>query len=334
MQKIKTKIKNAIPKKLMYYYYLFTATRQYLYDIKIRVHDKVYNADSQQKRVRDLTVNYHIIEKGLTMPETRPGFGYLILKKLSGLILQYADAGFNKDHISFIQSVSVIQEYLEFHKSISFILDKDIYEQLNLIVGRFGHLEGTKQIRTTRTEYFSRKNAAFDQFCHSRYSVRNYTQESIPLELFHQCVELAQRSPSFCNRQPTRVHIVKSEELKKQLLELQNGNRGFGHLAETILVITSSVSTIKDIHERNENHLNGGMFIMSLLNALHFHQIASCSLNWSVSNDRDAKARKLLNLPEDEVILVLLSCGFVPDNFSIASSPRFPVSEIVAAHLD
>lgn len=333
MEKIKTKIKSAIPKKLMYFYYLITATRQYLYDIKIRVRDKVYNAGSQQKLIRDLTVNYHIVEKGLTMPETRPGFGYQVLKKLTGLIVQYADAGYNKHHISFIQSVSVLQEYLEFHKAIGFELDDEIYKRLNLIVERFGELKGPRQIRTTKTEYFSSKDAAFDQFCLSRYSVRNYTQETIPLEVFNKCVELAQRSPSFCNRQPTRVHIVKSEALKKQLLELQNGNRGFGHLAETILVITSTVSTIKDIHERNENHLNGGMFIMSLLNALHFHEIAACSLNWSVSNDRDAKARKLLHLPEDEIILVLLSCGYVPDHFSIASSPRIPVSEIVTAHL-
>jgi hypothetical protein len=116
-------------------------------------------------------------------------------------------------------------------------------------------------------------------------------------------------------------------------LDLQNGNRGFGHLAETLLVVTSVISTTKDIHERNENHLNGGMFIMTLLNALHFHKIAACSLNWSVSNDKDMKLRQLLEIPENEVVLMVISCGIVPDEFAVASSPRKKAREITTVHL-
>ena len=147
-----------------------------------------------------------------------------------------------------------------------------------------------------------------------------------------ECIELAQKSPSFCNRQPTRVHVVKSPELKQGILELQNGNRGFGHLAETLLVITSVISTTKDIHERNENHLNGGMFIMTLLNALHFKKIGACSLNWSVSSDKDLKLRSLLNIPENEVVLMIISCGYLPEKLSLASSPRKSAKEITTEH--
>jgi nitroreductase len=209
----------------------------------------------------------------------------------------------------------------------------EVTEKLNIIETRFKEIEGIKQIKTNRDEYFKHVNSSFDLFCNSRYSVRNYTSQEIPLPVLYECIELAQKSPSFCNRQPTRVNIVKSAEKKKAILEIQNGNRGFGDLAETLLVISSVISTTKDIHERNENHLNGGMFSMTLLNALHFHKIAACSLNWSVSNDKDLKMREILNIPENEVVLLVISCGYVPDEFSVASSPRKKAREITVEHV-
>lgn len=317
-----------IPRRMMYFYYLLTATKAYMYDIKRRVHDKVYNDGEAVKVKRDLTVAYHIIEKGLTMPETRPGFGKQVIINLTNLVARYEKLGLAKDDVEFVQTVSVLKEYLEFHKQIGHSLEEDISQKLNLIKDKYPDVEGIKQMRTTSAEYFQHLQAPFDKFCYSRYSVRNYTQEEIPPSVIEKCVELAMRSPSFCNRQPNRVYVVKSNEKKQGVLELQNGNRGFGHLAETLLVVTSVISVTKDIHERHENHLNGGMFIMTLLNALHFNKIGACSLNWSVSKESDLKLRKLIGIAENEVVLLVISCGYIPEKLSIASSPRKPVKEI------
>jgi nitroreductase len=226
-----------------------------------------------------------------------------------------------------------LREYLSFHKDLNFNLDSDVLEKLNHVMKGLGPIEGQSQIMFTREEYFRDKHEPFDKFCMSRYSVRNYTDQEVPLQVLYDCIDLAQKSPSFCNRQPTRVHIVKSPGKKNKILEIQNGNRGFGHLAETLLVISSVISTTKDIHERNENHLNGGIFIMSLLNALHFHGIGACSLNWGVSNDKDVKMREILNIPENEVILMIISCGYIPEQISVAASPRKKAREITTEHL-
>lgn len=312
----------------MYFYYLLTATRAYMYDIKRRVHDKIYNDGEAVKVKRDLTVAYHIVEKGLTMPETRPGFGKQVIINLTNLVARYEKLGLNKDDVEFVQTISVLKEYQQFHEQIGHTLDEDITNRLKHIKEKYPDLTGIAQIRTTSTAFFQDINKPFDKFCFSRYSVRNYTSQEIPLSVLERCVELAMRSPSFCNRQPNRVYVVKSAEKKQGILELQNGNRGFGHLAETLLVVTSVISVTKDIHERHENHLNGGMFIMTLINALHFHKIGACSLNWSVSKTNDLKMRKLINIPENEVILLVISCGYLPDKLSIASSPRKPVKDI------
>lgn len=329
----RTKIKKIIPKALLFKYYVFTARKAYLPDIKRRIHDKVYNDSETEKVKRDLTLAYHVVEKGLTMPVPRPGFGKAVVNGLVNSILKYNSMNLPHDALEFKQSVSALKEYREFHASLGFELDKEMDDKLRYIENEFKEVTGVKQIKTTRDEYFSRVNQPFDIFCKSRYSVRNYTNEEVPLSLLYECVDLAQKSPSFCNRQPSRVYIVKSAEKKKAILEIQNGNRGFGDLAETLLVIGSVISTTKDIHERNENHLNGGMFSMSLLNALHFKGIGACPLNWSVSNDKDQKLRQIIDMPENEVALLVISCGFVPDEFSIASSPRKQAKEVTYERL-
>lgn len=332
MSNIKTKLRKITPPWMLYYYYLRTARKAVMPDLKRRVHDKVFGDSKVEKIKRNLTLSYHIVEKGLTMPEPRPGFGKAVVLDLGNSIKQYHSLGLPLNVLEFSQSVSVLKEYKEFHASIKFKLADEINQLLDYVENTFPTVSGVRQIHIKSDEYFKEINASFDKFCMSRYSTRNYTKEPIPLEVLDSCIELAQKSPSFCNRQPTRVHIVKSVEKKNGILALQNGNRGFGNLAETLLVITSLISTTKDIHERNENHLNGGMFCMTLLNALHFHKIGACSLNWSVSEDKDRKLRGILNIPENEVVLLVISCGYVPEDIAIAASPRKTAKEITTIH--
>jgi nitroreductase len=333
MRRIKQKIRNALPQKVLYWYYLGSAVKAVMPDLQRRVRDKVYNNSRGERVKRDLTLAYHIIEKGLTMPEPRPGFGKAIVVGLCKTIFDYDALALPQDVLEFRQSVSVLKEYRQFHAEIGFELDEIVANMLNEIESKYKNLEGEKQIRITRKDFFKAVDKPFNEFCFSRFSARNYTNRIIPLEVLHECIDLAQKSPSFCNRQPTRVYIVKSPEKKQEILSLQNGNRGFGHLAETLLILTSVISTTKDIHERNENHLNGGMFAMTLLNALHWKQIAACSLNWSVSNHQDQKLRKTLVVPENEVALMIISCGYPPDEFSIARSPRKKWKEITTEQL-
>ena len=328
LESIKYKIKSLLPKRLLYFYHLGTARRAADYDLRRRVYDKVYNDGAAEKVKRDLTLLYHIVEKGLTMPIPRPGFGKKAVIDLCNVVLRYERMNLSQDQMEFVQSVTVLKEYNKLHKEIGFQLDDEVIERLNRVVNRFDNVKGLEQIDISEMEYFKNVNAPFDVFCRSRFSVRNYTNKEIPLEVLYDCIDLAQKSPSFCNRQPTRVYIVKSTATKQAILDVQNGNRGFGHLAETLIVLSSVISTTKDIHERFENHLNGGMFAMTLLNALHFNKIAACSLNWSVSSDKDLIMRKLLNIPENEVVLLVISCGYPPENFKMAASPRKKANEI------
>jgi len=90
--------------------------------------------------------------------------------------------------------------------------------------------------------------------------------------------------------------------MMNKVFELQNGNRGFGHLGSAVLVFTTDLSVFQDTYERNEMYLNSGMFSMSLMYALHNHEIGSCALNWSVPISKDLALKKLLNIPSCEKI--------------------------------
>jgi len=322
-------LKKIIPYKIIFYYRVLKSINVYLYDIKRFVRDKVNEKEHfEQKIKRDLTILYHIVEKGLTMPETRIGFGQPIILKLISIVHDYENHGYSKNDIEFKQAVSVLKEYYEFHNQNRFVFEDTIQHRLSEISQKYQEVEGEKQKHFSYVQYFQNINKEFDIFCRSRYSIRNYSIKSIPAEIIKECIELAQRSPSFCNRQPSRVHVVKNSETKKKVLELQNGNRGFGHLSDTLFVITSIVSKTVDLNERHENYLNSGMFSMTLLYALHYKKIGACCLNWSVSKEKDMLLRKLLNIKDNEVVIIIISAGYPPETFQVAASPRLSAREI------
>ena len=118
------------------------------------------------------------------------------------------------------------------------------------------------------------------------------------------------------------------------MLSLQRGNRGFGHLASKVLVVTVDLEGIDSTGERNDIYTNGGMFLMNLCYALHYCNVAHCVLNWSRSADDDDAARSIIgnHLKKSETIVALLSCGIAPDEFDVAMSPRKELTEVLVVH--
>ena len=278
--------------------------------------------DKPEKLKSFLTKTYHVVEKGLTMPQTRLGFGIENVKKLLELCTMYEIKGYDQTALEYSHSVNVLNEYVSFHEKNNFSIDPDVIDSVKLLTVKSGFTTASQQKSVSKEDFFKNSKSSFDEFSQSRYTVRNFTPDDIPLETLHHCVELAQRSPSPCNRQPNRVYIIKDKILMEEVFKLQNGNRGFGHLGNALLVFTSDLSVFHDTYERNEMYLNSGMFSMSLIYALHFYKIGSCALNWSVPIHKDLALKKLLNIPDNEAVTLTLVCGYVPDEFKIALSPK------------
>ncbi len=274
---------------------------------------------NREKMLSSIISTYHVIEKGLTMPERRLGFGRDKVLYLIGLCEEYIKRYGDKDEQLLI-AVGVLVEYRNLHYEEGFILSADVDMALKRIIEKFDTLPQVKQKFFTREEYFAHFHDSFDVFSRSRHSLRNYAGK-IELEDLKKAISLAGNAPSACNRQSVRVKVIAGKEKVNAVLNIQNGNRGFGYLADKLIVLTSAVSAWS-VRSRNGIYIDGGIFAMNLLYALHFYKIGACTLNCYLTPAQNRKMRKILELPPFEEIVLLIAVGGVPDSFSVTASHR------------
>ncbi|EIP97609.1 nitroreductase [Opitutaceae bacterium TAV1] len=283
---------------------------------------------SREGILASIIAAYHVIEKGLTMPNMRFGFGRDVLLNLIAELHKFADQ-YGANDQQFRCAVAVIAEYNLVHNDAGFVFDEEREQAIKALLSRFPE-SPSMQIEVTREQYFSNITAPFDIFSASRHSVRHF-EGAISIDQIKRAVALARNAPSFCNRQPCRVHLISSPDEVQRCLALQNGNRGFGHLVDKLLIITSDLRVARNT-ERNDVYTNSGIFMMNLSYALHRNEVAHCLLNWSVLPDVDRQLRRIVSIPEPESIVVLIGCGSSPKYFKLAISPRKNIDEILMIH--
>jgi len=274
---------------------------------------------NREKMLSSIISTYHVIEKGLTMPERRLGFGKDKVLYLIRLCEEYASCYGDKDE-QFLIAIGVLAEYRNLHLKEGFALDDEFYAVLNGFIERFAHIPQIEQHLFTREQYFACLQTSFDVFSFSRHSLRHYSGE-VELEDLKKAIALAGNAPSACNRQSTRVKIIVDKEKVRAILEIQNGNRGFGYLADKLIVLTSSISAWS-VRSRNGLYIDSGIFAMNLLYSLHFYKIGACTLNCYLTPKQNRRMRKILNLPPFEDIVLLIAVGGVPDSFAVTASHR------------
>jgi nitroreductase len=138
---------------------------------------------------------------------------------------------------------------------------------------------------------------------------------------------MAMKSPSACNRQSWHVYHLEGE-LAQQALAFQDGNRGFGHKIKDLLIITTDLRAFVSPRERYQHWIDGGMFSMSVILALHSIGIASCCLNWSQSGRADIKFRKVIKISPQHTVMMMLAIGYPNEQNTVCASPRRPISEV------
>jgi nitroreductase len=289
----------------------------------------------EKKIISIIILDTHVMEKGLTMPETRLGFGKARLNVLINNILNYFE-DYNNTNTQVLHGVSVIEEYFLLHKVKNFILDDSIKEKYNklkdLVSKKEIKIKSRRQIDMSKEDYFAKSDASFFEFSETRSSIRNWTAEKVDLNLVLQALDLCRNTPSACNRQSVRVHLYTDKTEIDNILEIQGGNRGFGHLSSFLIVVTFEPSVFFEENERNSGFVDGGMYCMNILYALHANKIAACILNTAHSPKKDVNIRKCTNIPSSEIFVGMIAGGIPPTNFMIAKSFRYPLGDILLKH--
>jgi len=303
-----------------------------IYDL--RIHFK-YSFKLKRNRKRKQLEHYiqkqfHVIEKGLALPKPRPGFGKEkirdIIKKSELYIELYG-------HNKLLNSVAAtLHEYLLFNEKNKEDLTQEFYKNIKNFIQKIEidtKTGGTKSVN--KKDILKAIDIDFENFVKSRNSVRDYSKENVPKKLIVEAIEIAKYAPSVCNRQGWKVHLYENKEHIKGLLNLQNGNRGFTDSINKLIIITGDTTAFTK-YEGNQIFVDGGIFAMNLILALHSKGIGSIALNTDIPYVIEKKMKKTGEIPENERLIMYLGIGMLKDQYKVALSNRKNINEILEIH--
>lgn len=277
--------------------------------------------------IASMRVRCHILEKGLTMPNTRFGFGQ---SRILGILDVLRNSKKYEKEEEYRYAIALLKEYLDLHDRNNKELPMAFRKSIEEITSQYPDIAPLRQIEMSSDEYFSMVEASFPVLAKSRRTIR-YFEKAAPYEDVKEAVQLAGYAPSACNRQSVKCHYYEGEKVQ-DILNVQTGNNGFGHLVPQLIVLTSDASMV-GVKEYNDSFTNTGIFAMNLSYALYYKKIASCILNWSVLPKDDKKIRKIANIPNNETIVLIIVLGKTPEKIKIAVSKRQDVGEFLVNHL-
>lgn len=322
------KVKRAVSAALLRVKIRREARCAFQYDIEQFMHNAgALHMDCQGAACAEIVMGYHVLEKGLTMPKRRLGFGKGAVVRLMQLIDAF-ERRFGSGNAQVHHAIGVLRAYRELHRDWP-----EPMPRLDAFLAAHADVPAAIEAHVSRADFFAAKNAAFAQFAASRHVVRHFAGP-VPKQTIEAAVALAITAPSACNRQHARVHVIDDPGLRDQILALQGGTRGFGADIDKLIVVTADLHAIRWAWERHDAYVNGGIFVMNLCYALHWHGVAHCILHWSVPPKSDIAVHEILGIPANEVIVQLIACGAPPEEFDVAASPRRAVGEILTWHGD
>lgn len=274
--------------------------------------------------------SYHRVEKGLALANPRPGFGTDAIALLLEDVEQYLSQ--HSADWTTTAALQTLQQYCAFNRAHG--LDVGVIEhraaalrQRAALAAHGPELGGVMPV--TRHAVLDAATLPFGTFVRHRFSVRQFAPRPVDMALIESAVGDAQYAPSVCNREGAQVYIVEGPDRIKELLAHQNGNRGFGDAAGALLVITARQAAFHTVGERYQGWIDGGLFAMTLVYALHAQGLGTCCLNWSVEPAADRAFKLAAGLPLDDLVIMLLAVGHLPAEFAVARSARRPLDEVL-----
>lgn len=273
----------------------------------------------------------HVIEKGMALSNPREGFGVQKALGLLDMIDSYCAAGYKIDDSTPVKNaLGVIKAYLEFHKERGFepkevaLRVEKLAQYVPKDCGTFGIIEQ----KLSDLSYSI--HGEFPEFFSSRHSVRQFSEKPIEVSAIRDAVAIAIHAPSACNRQSCKVYFYQSEEKNSKIGGMIAGNTGFAEEVRNYLIITSDISSFYDSFERNQVYVDGGIFSLALVEALHYEGIASCILQNGESAQKDKALREICeNIPQNEKIILFIAIGYYKDNVVFATSHRKKLDEVL-----
>jgi len=132
-----------------------------------------------------------------------------------------------------------------------------------------------------------------------------------------------------CNRQGARAYYFDEPAQIAAILAIHGGSQGFADQVPGLFVVAYDIRTFENVFERNQGWIDGGLFAMNLLTALHGLGLGAVPLNWSRRNGATSRLRKIAAVPEHDNVVMMIAAGHPREGYRVARSARRPVSDIL-----
>lgn len=270
-----------------------------------------------------LSILGHALEKGLSLPNPKNGFGEKKVVEIFRLLDIYEREYNDMDFIKSL--VEILHAYFQFNIRCGHVNEslfkkfKTDYSKI-IIEGD----TGVELIKKNEIETFSKIN--FDSFSKSRHSVRDFSGLPVDINIVLQAIEISRKTPSSCNRQPWRVYVIKDAEKRKSIFEWQLGTRGFSESIGVIIVITCSLKYYF-LGETHQGYIDGGLYSMTVIYALHSLGLGAIPLTLGLPSNKLRYLYRELDIKKDEMPIMMIGVGVLKENFVVARSVRKEITE-------
>jgi nitroreductase len=280
---------------------------------------------SKDQLISKLTIYYHSIEKGLSLPSPTYNFGFKsnilnMIYKMTNIFV----SRFGNDHQIIKSIYHTLSEYKTYHIKNNIKIE---CKSLVPFLEKYKHLEDS--IKTGGTTLVSSQTEIPDNFFLQRRSVRNFNHKPIQINIIKNIINNSvYGTPTVCNRPINKIKCITTKDKILQLLRLQAGNLGFRENIPMLLIITADLEYYENIKERRSPYIGAGMFAQSIVYALHAKNIGSCCLNWDTSHTNDIEAKKILNITK-ETIIMFIAIGYYDTNTKVAFSMKPSLDDVL-----
>mgnify|MGYP001038387728 CR=1 FL=1 len=201
---------------------------------------KGFKSMKKDQLIATMIINYHRLEKGLSMNNPTPNFGQDsgALERLKMMHKEYLTRS-QKDPLIYKSNDKILSslyhsilEYYNWHKNNNLICK---CEWIKGYLNKYKYLELPNKVGGTvhkkKEDILKNINIGKD-FFFNRRSIRDYSNKEVDMEVLKDCIKKSLHgTPTVCNRPINKVYIIRDKAIKKQILELQNGNKGFAEQA-------------------------------------------------------------------------------------------------------
>lgn len=293
----------------------------YFHKLTIKYNASIHTDNDIEKMQYTLLRENHTIEKGLSLKNPRKGFGQQKVLKLLKRLNKYFDVYGKTDKEFLIYPLGTIKHYIHYTKSTGVEIPI-IEREYKILMEKSGFVDVKEQggiIQVSKDEILKKCNSSFESLLNSRHSIRYFSKETVTKDIIEKALNLAQRTPSACNRQGWHTHVFQGEE-SVRLIKWQGGSHGFEDEIRTSILVTANLKAFL-YYEIHQAYVDGGLYAMNLVNALHSLGLGTIPLSCGFTHSK-LKGLKQFNISENEVPIVIIGVGYLLDKFNVAISKR------------